>query len=53
MTRYLASMEPLLDQPEYERLERLAADFQQNQGFWLQLLLKLKYWSVSVVCPQT
>ena len=49
ITRYLASMQPLLEQPEFERLQRLARDFQQNQGFWLQLLLKLKYWCVTVV----
>eukprot|EP00056_Hartaetosiga_gracilis_P003445 m.63748 g.63748 ORF g.63748 m.63748 type:complete len:794 (-) comp11459_c0_seq2:126-2507(-) len=44
--RYLESAKPLLDDAEYDRMERLAADFQAEEGFWLQLALVVKSWLV-------
>lgn len=44
--RYLESVRPLLNDVEYDRMERLAAEFQQNEGPKFQFFLKLKSWFV-------
>eukprot|EP00051_Salpingoeca_urceolata_P031694 m.12581 g.12581 ORF g.12581 m.12581 type:complete len:802 (+) comp4301_c0_seq1:209-2614(+) len=48
--RYLDSMRPLLDDAEYERMNRLAGDFAAGEGRTLQLILILKsLWSTNYV----
>lgn len=42
--RYLRSAKPLLDEAEYDRMVRLADEFQRNEGRTFQLFLKLKSW---------
>ena len=42
--RYLESVRPLLNDVEYDRMERLATEFQANEGPRLQFWLKLKSW---------
>ena len=46
--RYLRSAKPLLDEAEYDRMVRLADEFQRNEGRTFQLFLKLKSWCVCV-----
>jgi carnitine O-palmitoyltransferase 1 len=43
-TRYLEAARPLLDDAEFDRMKRLAEDFQDNEGAGLQRLLWLKSW---------
>ena len=45
--RYLESARPLLDDAEYDRMCRLADEFQQNEGKGFQRWLNLKSWCVS------
>ncbi|EGD77282.1 hypothetical protein PTSG_12715 [Salpingoeca rosetta] len=48
--RYLESARPLLDEAEYDRMVRLADEFQRNEGRTFQLFLKLKsYWATNYV----
>ena len=42
--RYLESVRPLLNDVEFDRMERLATEFQANEGPRLQFWLKLKSW---------
>ncbi|KAF2879155.1 hypothetical protein ILUMI_27007 [Ignelater luminosus] len=44
MTRYLRSVRPLLDDENYERMVRLAAEFEEGIGVKLQRYLWLKSW---------
>ncbi|KAL1502335.1 hypothetical protein ABEB36_007490 [Hypothenemus hampei] len=44
MTRYLKSVRPLLDDKAYEKMEKLAADFENGIGKKLQRYLILKSW---------
>eukprot|EP00049_Salpingoeca_infusionum_P017781 m.354327 g.354327 ORF g.354327 m.354327 type:complete len:789 (+) comp16984_c0_seq1:187-2553(+) len=43
-SRYLASMRPLLDDAQYDRICRLAEEFQHQEGRGFQRWLKLKSW---------
>ncbi|XP_053196840.1 carnitine O-palmitoyltransferase 1, liver isoform-like [Scomber japonicus] len=48
--RYLESVRPLMDDAEYERMTKLAADFESSLGNRLQWYLKLKsLWSSNYV----
>lgn len=48
--RYLESARPLLDDAEFSRMERLAADFVSNEGPSLQRWLRLKWlWAPNYV----
>uniref|UniRef100_A0A1B6CIN1 carnitine O-palmitoyltransferase n=1 Tax=Clastoptera arizonana TaxID=38151 RepID=A0A1B6CIN1_9HEMI len=47
MKRYLRSVRPLLDDPQYNRMERLAADFENGIAVKLQRYLLLKSWWAS------
>ena len=42
--RCLESVRPLLNDVEYDRMERLATEFQANEGPRLQFWLKIKSW---------
>ena len=42
--RYLESVRPLLNDAEFDRMERLATEFQANEGPRLQFWLKVKSW---------
>ncbi|EEB10161.1 carnitine palmitoyltransferase I, putative [Pediculus humanus corporis] len=44
MKRYLRSVRPLLDDVEYEKMEKLAAEFENGIGRKLQRYLSLKSW---------
>ncbi|XP_066557225.1 carnitine O-palmitoyltransferase 1, liver isoform isoform X2 [Amia ocellicauda] len=44
MRRYLESARPIMNDEEYERMEKLAHDFELNLGPRLQWYLKLKCW---------
>ncbi|KAL1117008.1 hypothetical protein AAG570_004336 [Ranatra chinensis] len=44
MRRYLLSVKPLLNDTQYERMERLAKEFQNGIGIKLQRYLILKSW---------
>lgn len=44
MARYLASVRPLLDDANYNRMEELAKDFEKTIGSKLQRYLTLKSW---------
>uniref|UniRef100_A0A1A9WJ04 carnitine O-palmitoyltransferase n=1 Tax=Glossina brevipalpis TaxID=37001 RepID=A0A1A9WJ04_9MUSC len=44
MTRYLRSVRPLLDDEKYQKMERLASEFEHTIGKKLQFYLKLKSW---------
>jgi carnitine O-palmitoyltransferase 1 len=44
--RYLESARPLLDDAEYDRMCRLAEEFQQNEGRGFQRWLNVKSWYV-------
>uniref|UniRef100_A0A146KJV7 carnitine O-palmitoyltransferase n=1 Tax=Lygus hesperus TaxID=30085 RepID=A0A146KJV7_LYGHE len=44
MQRYLRSVRPLLDDAQYERMEKLAKEFQNGIGVKLQRYLILKSW---------
>ncbi|KAM9807974.1 carnitine O-palmitoyltransferase 1, liver isoform 1-T1 [Neosynchiropus ocellatus] len=46
-SRYLESVRPLMDDEQYERMNGLAKDFEQNLGPRLQWYLKLKSWWAS------
>ncbi|XP_032813916.1 carnitine O-palmitoyltransferase 1, liver isoform-like [Petromyzon marinus] len=47
MSRYLESVQPLLDEKKFQRMEGLARDFEKNLGPKLQWYLKLKSWWAS------
>lgn len=50
LSQYLMSVRPLLNDPEYERMSELAADFEINLGNRLQRYLKLKaLWATNYV----
>lgn len=44
MERYLDSVRPLLDDENYERMQKLATEFESTIGSKLQRYLKLKSW---------
>ncbi|XP_068595339.1 carnitine O-palmitoyltransferase 1, liver isoform [Brachionichthys hirsutus] len=45
--RYLESVQPLMEEEEYERMKGLTEDFEKNLGPRLQWYLKLKSWWAS------
>lgn len=53
--RYLESVRPLLDDAEYDRMERLAEEFKANEGAGFQRILWLKSWydSCSCICVKS
>ncbi|XP_068170162.1 carnitine O-palmitoyltransferase 1, liver isoform isoform X2 [Antennarius striatus] len=46
-SRYLESVQPLMDEEQYERMKGLTKDFEKNLGPRLQWYLKLKSWWAS------